>query len=68
MKNIIRQQSLPGYDTGDYIAESIDFLREHEPPEGYFVGFSGGKDSITALELCRMAGVKPPSVLLLYED
>ena len=58
MKNIIRQQSLPGYDTGDYIAESIDFLREHEPPEGYFVGFSGGKDSITALELCRMAGVK----------
>lgn len=38
--------------------EAIDFLREHEPPEGYFVGFSGGKDSIVTLELCRMAGVK----------
>ena len=42
----------------DMVAESIEFLREHEPPEGYFVGFSGGKDSIVALELCRMAGVK----------
>lgn len=54
----IRQASLPGYDMGDYIKESIDFLRTHEPPEGYFVGFSGGKDSITTLELCRLAGVK----------
>lgn len=56
--NAIRQASLPGFDLGDYIKESIDFLRQHEPPEGYFVGFSGGKDSITTLELCRMAGVK----------
>ena len=39
-------------------AEAIAFLRQHEPPEGYFVGFSGGKDSIVSLELCRMAGVK----------
>ncbi|MDR1659830.1 MAG: phosphoadenosine phosphosulfate reductase family protein [Desulfovibrio sp.] len=39
-------------------AEAIDFLRAHVPPEGYFVGFSGGKDSIVTLELCRMAGVK----------
>ena len=57
MKNIIRQQSLPGYDTSDYIAESIAFLRENEPEEGFFVGFSGGKDSIVSLELCRIAGV-----------
>lgn len=42
----------------EMVAESISFLREHEPPEGYFVGFSGGKDSIVTLELCRMAGVK----------
>lgn len=54
----VRQASLPGFDLGDYIKESIDFLRQHEPPEGYFVGFSGGKDSITTLELCRLAGVK----------
>ncbi len=54
----IRQASLPGYDLGDYIRESIDFLRQNEPPEGYFVGFSGGKDSITTLQLCRLAGVR----------
>ena len=58
MKNAIRQQAFPGYDTNDYIAESIAFLQENEPPEGFFVGFSGGKDSIVSLELCRMAGVK----------
>ena len=58
MKNCIRQQSLPGYDTSDYIAESIAFLRENEPEEGFFVGFSGGKDSIVSLELCRIAGIK----------
>lgn len=58
MRGAIRQCGLPGYELGDYIRESIDFLRAHEPPEGYFVGFSGGKDSITALELCRLAGVK----------
>ena len=45
MKNTIRQYSLPGYDTTDYITESIAFLRDNEPPEGFFVGFSGGKDS-----------------------
>lgn len=39
-------------------AESIAFLQKYEPDEGYFVGFSGGKDSIVSLELCRMAGVK----------
>lgn len=57
-KSTARQASLPGYDLGDYIRESIDFLRAHEPEEGYFVGFSGGKDSITTLALCRLAGVK----------
>lgn len=58
MRRTQRQASLPGFELGDYIKESIDFLRQHEPLEGYFVGFSGGKDSITTLELCRMAGVK----------
>lgn len=53
-----RQINFPGFELGDYIQESIDFLRQHEPPEGYYVGFSGGKDSITTLELCRMSGVK----------
>ena len=42
----------------DMVDEAVAFLREHAPEEGFFVGFSGGKDSIVALELCRMAGVK----------
>lgn len=58
MHHVKRQAALPGYDTADMVAESIAFLREHEPPEGFFVGFSGGKDSITALHLCKLAGVK----------
>ncbi|HAS95482.1 TPA: phosphoadenosine phosphosulfate reductase [Candidatus Wolfebacteria bacterium] len=56
--NETRQSFLPFLDTDAMVAESIEYLREHEPPEGYYVGFSGGKDSICTLELCRMAGVK----------
>lgn len=40
------------------VDESIALIVEHEPPEGYFVGFSGGKDSIVTLELARMSGCK----------
>lgn len=39
------------------IDEAVRFIQSHEPPEGYFVAFSGGKDSIVTLELTRMAGV-----------
>lgn len=42
----------------ELVEESLSFIKENEPSEGYFVGFSGGKDSIVTLELCRMAGVK----------
>ena len=53
------QLCLPGIaDTAAMVAESVQYLRAHEPEEGYYVGFSGGKDSIVTLELCRMAGVK----------
>jgi phosphoadenosine phosphosulfate reductase len=38
--------------------EAIDFLREHEPPEGYFLGFSGGKDSTVLKHLAELSGVK----------
>lgn len=37
---------------------SIERIREHEPPEGYFLAFSGGKDSIVCYRLCEMARVK----------
>jgi len=32
-------------------------LREFEPPEGYYLAFSGGKDSVVILRLAQMAGV-----------
>jgi phosphoadenosine phosphosulfate reductase len=37
---------------------AIEFIQRHEPEEGYFVGFSGGKDSMVTLDLVRRAGVK----------
>ena len=46
------------------IQESIKLIQKGEKlalsmhPEGYFVGFSGGKDSQVLLELVKMAGVK----------
>lgn len=58
MKNEKRQYALDGFNLCDLVDESIAFLRKNEPEEGYYVGFSGGKDSIVTLELCRMAGVK----------
>lgn len=37
---------------------SIDRIKAFEPPDGYFLGFSGGKDSVVIKALSDMAGVK----------
>jgi len=37
---------------------AIKRLREFEPPDGYYLAFSGGKDSVTILRLAQMAGVR----------
>lgn len=37
---------------------AIDRLKQFEPPEGYYLAFSGGKDSVTIKALADMAGVK----------
>lgn len=42
----------------DKIEIAIDRLRNFEPEEGYYVAFSGGKDSQVIYHLCEMAGVK----------
>lgn len=37
---------------------AIQRLKSFEPPDGYYVAFSGGKDSQCVYHLCKMAGVK----------
>lgn len=46
------------FETRDKVAEAIQVLQELEPPEGYYLADSGGKDSDVILELARMSGVK----------
>ena len=56
--------------------KSIEFLQKHEPPEGWFLGFSGGKDSIVLYDLAVKSGVKfesatgidPPEVMRFIKD
>ena len=42
----------------DNVEEAIDILKQFEPPEGYYLAFSGGKDSQCVYHLAKMAGVK----------
>jgi phosphoadenosine phosphosulfate reductase len=42
----------------DTVKIAIDRLRTFEPPEGYYLAFSGGKDSQCIYHLAKEAGVK----------
>ena len=44
--------------SGDIVKVAIERLRTFEPPEGYYLAFSGGKDSVTIKALADEAGVK----------
>ncbi len=46
------------YGVRDKVQEAIDVLRDLEPPEGYYLADSGGKDSDVILALAKMSGVK----------
>jgi len=50
------QSSLPGFQTR--VEMSLARIRQFEPPEGYYLAFSGGKDSVVLLRLVEMSGVK----------
>ncbi len=45
----------------DKVQLAIDRLKQFEPSEGYYLAFSGGKDSVVIKELVKMAGVKHDS-------
>ena len=38
--------------------KAIEFMQQHEPEEGYFLGFSGGKDSTVLKHLADLSGVQ----------
>ena len=42
----------------DKVQVAIDRIKQFEPPEGYYMAFSGGKDSETVYRLTEMADVK----------
>jgi phosphoadenosine phosphosulfate reductase len=45
-------------ETQALLIDSISLLQEHEPAEGYYGCFSGGKDSVVIKAVAQMAGVK----------
>jgi phosphoadenosine phosphosulfate reductase len=47
-----------GIEEYDKVKVSIARLIEFEPPEGYYLAFSGGKDSVVIYDLAVKAGVK----------
>jgi phosphoadenosine phosphosulfate reductase len=49
---------LPDGRMVDKVELAIQRLKSFEPPDGYYVAFSGGKDSQCVYHLCQMAGVK----------
>ena len=46
----------------DKVKASIERLKAFEPPEGYYLAFSGGKDSVVCKALLDMAGCKYDAV------
>jgi len=42
----------------DKVQMALDMLREFEPEDGYYLAYSGGKDSTVLLDLARRGGVK----------
>lgn len=45
-------------ETIDKVAIAIERIKTFEPEEGYYVAFSGGKDSQVVLDLVERSGVK----------
>ena len=53
---MLRETTLEGVIDKELVA--IERIKQYEPEEGYYVAFSGGKDSIVVYDLVKRAGVK----------
>lgn len=66
------------FGTVDKVRIAIERLKMFEPPEGYYVAFSGGKDSCVLKDLVKRSGVKaefhfnrsmePPEVIYFIRE
>ena len=56
--NCTAASPLLGHDPNSAVPIALERLRVHEPPEGYWLAFSGGKDSIIIYDLAQRSGVK----------
>jgi len=63
---IIQQLNLISGKTKEEIA--IEFIRQHEPPEGYAMMYSGGKDSTVLEDVTIRSGVKYKRFYSLMPD
>lgn len=53
-----QERSIRMFPFQEKVDAAIALIREHEPPEGYFLAFSGGKDSVVIYDLAVKSGVK----------
>jgi phosphoadenosine phosphosulfate reductase len=52
------QETVTRLTLTDRVARAVQLLKDHEPAEGYYLAFSGGKDSVVCKKLLQIAGVK----------